>query len=350
LVTSSPAWADVEPVRLVYESAGACPDEAQFRDEIRKYIESPRFAAGGEPARTFVVSVAQVPASQGQRSRGSVAITGLDGVVSRREFAGQSCSEVVAALALTSALAMDPRAALALDAPPAAPRAEPRSPSKPALETARVAHARANERPTASTTSPRSDVDRPPDEHPATRSRGARWGTGIDAEGAGAVVPTWAFGGRIFVDVATPGVGPLEPSFRASLFAASTHTSFANGIGASLTWRGLRAEVCPTRVGLGKLSATVCLDVDAGELASVGTRLANRTFDSRPWVVPGALGRVTWPWSENEGPWIEGVAGFGVLFERYSFTYQPGGTGALEVWRMPTASAQLGLGAGYRFR
>jgi hypothetical protein len=165
-----------------------------------------------------------------------------------------------------------------------------------------------------------------------------------------AVVPGLALGGGIFVDVARAPAGLFSPSFRLSLLAASVHTSFTSPTGANLTWRVVRAEACPLRLGQETLSATVCAAVDAGVLGSEGTGLPNIASDNRAWVVTGALSRVAW--GLRDGPWIEAAAGFGVLMERYSFYYyQVGGMpGTTQVGQMPLVGAEFGLGAGYRFR
>ena len=202
LVDLTGAFAQVEPVRLVYESRGACSDRVRFVEEITNLIGTPRLSAGQGPAGTFTVSVGP----DGARARGSLQITGLDGVVSRREFDGDTCAEVIAALALTTASPrMDPRAIGGPDgdAPkPSAPVEAP--PELPLFEpTARPA---------------------------ATRWR---WAMGLQGDGVLDLVPGGVFGGGGFVEVASSASGILAPSFRLSLLAETTQASFASSIGAN---------------------------------------------------------------------------------------------------------------------
>jgi hypothetical protein len=163
-------------------------------------------------------------------------------------------------------------------------------------------------------------------------------------------VPGLAVGGGVFVEVASARAGLLAPSFRLSLLASSTQSLFTSVVGANLLWGFVRAEACPARLrGPAALSATLCADIDAGVLASEGVGLPNVVSDTRAWVVPGGLARLTW--AASDGVFLEGTAGFGVLLARYSFSYQPGGMpGTIDVWRMPLVDAEFGLGAGYRFR
>ena len=70
-------------------------------------------ATPGEAARAFVVTVTAETAT----IRGLLSITSLGGSVSRREVTGDTCSEVVSALALITALAIDPSATTAPDPP-----------------------------------------------------------------------------------------------------------------------------------------------------------------------------------------------------------------------------------------
>jgi hypothetical protein len=276
----------------------------------------------------------------GNRSRGSLQITTVDGAVSRREVNGESCAEVVSALALITALAIDPRAVVTGPGPVA-------ELDGGATDSA----ARSNVGPESSEPPPSAPNGGLPSS-PDTPSRPTprwRWGSGADGQMLAGFVPGSAAGGGAFVDLSGTNAGLLVPSFRVSVFAAATQVSFGSGVGAQLTWLTARVEGCPAKLRLASLVATACLKLDAGLLVSEGTRLPNADENSHPWVVPGALGRLTWP--SDAGPWIEGAVGFGVPLERYTFYYQLGGvTGATEaVFRVPALGAELALGAGYRF-
>jgi hypothetical protein len=339
VMTATSVWAQPEPVRFTYQCDAECPGAARFVHEVEAHTAHARRAIDSEPARMFLVAVHR----EGSKSHGILQITSVDGSTTRREVSGDSCAEVVSALAFMTALAIDPGAGATTPSPTAEVDG--------GASDASVASGALPESPDGSlsasvSTDSTGDSPLSPDAVSSVATKW-HWGVGVDGQTVAGFVPEWVPGGGVFVDLARPGPEMLFPSFRVSLFAAATHTSFVSGVGAQLTWLTARAEGCPAHVELASLVATVCLKVDAGFLRSEGTGLANADGESRPWVVPGALGRLTWP--SRGGPWIEGAAGLGIPLDRYDFAYQRAGVaGAIEVSRVRSLGAELGLGAGYR--
>jgi hypothetical protein len=340
VLTATSASAEPEPVRFTYQCDAECPGAARFVQEVEAHTAHTRLAVDGELARMFLVAVHR----EGSKSHGVLRITGVDGSITRREVSGESCAEVVSALAFMTALAIDPGAGAMMPTP----TAEVDGGANDASVASGVLPGSPADSLSASVSTADSTRDSP--SSPEAVSSVApkwHWGVGVDGQMLAGFVPEWAPGGGVFVDLAGAGADTLVPSFRVSLLAATTHSSFVSGVGAQLTWLTARAEGCPAHIELASLVATVCLKVDAGFLRSEGTGLANTDGESRPWVVPGALGRLMWP--SHGGPWIEGAAGLGVPLERYNFAYQRAGVaGAIEVSRVRSLGAELGLGAGYR--
>ena len=324
VVCAASARAQVEPVRLVYQAYPGCPDEARFVEKVVANVSRARFAVGGEPARTLVVAVR--PSVDG--SVGFVQVTGIDGAVSRRDVAGKTCDEVVSALALMATLAIDP--------PVLSPPERTTPLDEAASDSGLPAAAIVDEAATRSS-------------QPASRAdAGWRWGAGVDGQVLGGIMPMWAPGAGVFVDLESVGAHPILSSLRVSAHVATAGTSFAGGVGANLSWITARLEGCMGRVRVGSLSATVCLDADVGVLDSDGDGLANAASDRRWWGAATALGRVAWPL--GGGPWVEGSGGVGVPFERYTFYYQAAsGSGSTAAYRVPIVGGELGLGVGYRF-
>jgi hypothetical protein len=124
------AWADQQPVRITYLAEGACPGERSFRQDVESRTLLARQPAGQE-TRQFIVMVKD----QGRQSLGRLVIGNQHGSVVTREVTGESCAEVASALALITALAIDPQASMGERAPltaepalanPFAARAPPR--------------------------------------------------------------------------------------------------------------------------------------------------------------------------------------------------------------------------------
>jgi hypothetical protein len=120
-----------EPISIAIESGSDCVTEAGFYELIRRRTALVRPAQPGEPARRFVIRVAPGPTTVGE-----LRAENPDRSQATREVAGQSCGEVVDALALVAALAVDPHADTTPSPPPAnvppPPVAPPPPPPPPA--------------------------------------------------------------------------------------------------------------------------------------------------------------------------------------------------------------------------
>ena len=131
LAWAAPAAADTEPIRIVFHAPAGCPDEAAFTGQITARTQRARLAAAGEVARTFSVTISP---ARGARARGKLVIDDPRGPSASRAVSG-TCEEVVSALGLVAALAIDPRASTApkpLSAqPPPAPPPSPPPPPRP---------------------------------------------------------------------------------------------------------------------------------------------------------------------------------------------------------------------------
>jgi hypothetical protein len=355
---AAPAGADVEAIRLAFSAYRGCPDEDRFLHEITARTERVRRAAEGEPARVFVVVVTRETST----IRGVLSIMSLDGAVSRREVRGESCDEVVSALALMMALAVDPLAATAPASPPAvtgpsisrgagdvAPAGPPWDAPPPASTPVNLVAPHAQHPP--SPPGPRS-----PDQLPAAAStpatpgpaRGVRWAIGAEGQAFAGLVPGWVIGGGGFVDATGPARGHLVPSFRASLFASSTRVALAGPVGAQVDWFVARMAICPFRLAeVSNLVLSICAALDAGVLRSIGMGLQHVGIEVRPWLAPAALGRVGW--SPPGAFFVEGGGGLMAPLTRYSFYFQQSGVSEAPLHRIPLVAPNLQVDAGYRF-
>ena len=117
-------------IRIEYAAPSQCPDQASFLDEVRERTTRWHPETGPAPVRRFVIEV--TPREGGMRGR--LALTDIAGVSAVREVDGATCSDVVEALALMTALAIDPHASIApiRKAPPPPPPAELPPPPPPA--------------------------------------------------------------------------------------------------------------------------------------------------------------------------------------------------------------------------
>jgi hypothetical protein len=183
----------------------------------------------------------------------------------------------------------------------------------------------------------------------AATSRRLRMAVGAEGEALAGFAPGAGLGAGVFVDLTREQTGPLAFSMRATLLSTAADASFGGPVGAHLVWLLARFEVCPLRLRVEDyFDLSACAALDAGALRSEGEGLATTSADTRPWVAPGALGRVAWDLAG--GSWIEASGGLSLALDRYSFHYQRGGSlEQVQVSEMPLVGGALALGAGYRF-
>ncbi|HVW27845.1 MAG TPA: hypothetical protein VHC69_20910 [Polyangiaceae bacterium] len=292
-----------------------------------------RRAQGGEAARTFSVVVEQAGAGY----RAALDVVDVAGAVNRREVDGADCAEVVSAVALVAALAVDPAAGaspsgaapvtVAPEAtatpPPIAANAPPAPPVVPALR------------------------EPAPEPRPSSPVR-YRWSVGGGGEVRFAVVPAVALGGAIHIDVA-PTTGVFVPSFRLSAHAVTTRVE-RTGITADLTWWSSRWDVCPLRAAASPLVVEACGVLDLGALTTSGGGVERPSNATRFWGAAGFSPRLRWAATPSVELSFESALEF--PFRRYELTYAiPSGSGsqAVEFLQMSTLSWDLVLAAAYRF-
>ena len=356
-ILAAPARADVEPIRLTYRAYPGCPSESRFVEDVTARTGRARPATPAETARTFVVTVTRETGTV----HGLLSIASLDGAVSRREVTGDTCTEVVAALALITALAIDPLATTAPEGPleaqapsideaaALAPSAVPPS-SPPAAPTASSPPVPPPAEGPPSTPAP-APIGPPPravsTDAPRSPNR-MRWAIGVENHGLVGLVPAWGYGGGVFVAVAGTPRGYLVPSFRASLLAAATHVDLTPAVGADLEWFVTRLEGCPLRFAWDpRLALYLCVAVDVGVLRSAGSGLPSTVVDLNPWLAPAALAHLTWAALGNL--FVEAGGGVTAQATRYSFYFEQSSVPGAPVNRTPLLAATLDLGVGYRF-
>src|SRR5262245_34293952 len=113
-------------VDIHYDAPAECPSEAWFLSDVLARIPRARRAAPGENARPFDVTVIV----DGDTRRASLEFEDAEGQRVRRELEAGDCAEVVAGIAVVTAVAIDPRLAELDRAEPEPKKSEP-SPERP---------------------------------------------------------------------------------------------------------------------------------------------------------------------------------------------------------------------------
>ena len=321
-----------EPVRFEYHAPAGCPDEAAFVERVRERSLDQRLAAGGELARTFVVTVAVD--ERGATAR--VDFVDADGSAAFRKVQGGTCEEAVSGIALVCALALDGRAvpdemsAPALtppvDAPSSAVSSAPTPPKKPAEPTPNATPAAAEPEPGASTLS---------------------FSTGVGAGYASHKGPSGAPTVDIFFGARLADVGP---SARASAWHSWRDTTTSSGREARFRGYGLRLEACPLAFGSSALFAEPCLATDAGVLLASAVESAavpDPRDSTEPWWDIVVMARIAARLSGFLLLEAQGELAVPLVDHRYGFGEPPVEPNVFDV---PPVGVSARGGIGFRFR
>jgi hypothetical protein len=261
---AQPASAEDSPVRIDYSAPPDCPDQREFLGRVEQRIERSRFADAEEMARTFRVTIQSGP----KRSVARVEFVDADGEKVSRTIGADTCDEVVNAIALVTALAMDARAG-----------------DDPGV----VRSARADSPAPAPVAAP--SVARPPAAPPPRRERAGRWDAGAGLDVASAYAPSASVGLRLFVEHA-----PSTVSVRATAMHADSGRVPVEGGRIRFRFWGGRLEGCPLRLELrGQLAALPCAGLDGGALGGEGLPgdgIAEPKRATELWLAAAVIGRL----------------------------------------------------------
>jgi hypothetical protein len=313
LALAGRAAAQDSAMRLAYQAPAGCPDVDAFTAEVRARAPRASMLAG----RRFEVTVhANTTASSAATPfEGRVVIADESGVTPSRAVRGDTCEDVVRALALAVAMTIDP-----VDDEPAPPRAVLAPPA-----------------PTAPPSREASPVDRASPSKPVER---LHLSVGLKAGAESAVGPLLAPAAGIYGDVAGP---------RASLrvgAARSVSPLIERGAGSARFARTtMTLDGCPYRWrAASTLSLVPCATFEIGSLTSDGQATINPESRARLWVAAGLAGRLVW---EAFGPIVFELEGrASAPFTRDRFFFRP----ADDVFQAPIVAFSAGLTGGVRFR
>ena len=252
------------PVRVDYHALPECPDAAAFMRGVQARTRRVRLAEEGESARTFVVYIVRVE----DRVLGHVRVTRDGQETDSRSFEGADCAEVVDALALTTALSVDPDARLVpelQEVEPAPPPPKPPPPKPP-----------------------------PPEPEEPAPVRGP-WSIGADLEAVGVVKAYILPGAGAWVGLHSNLPGWWSPSARLTVHHARNDLA-EDPPEALVVWTAASVEGCPLQLGPpGSLEVRACAVAQGGLLHLRGLAVQHQRSATRNWWSTGALARAGFP-------------------------------------------------------
>jgi hypothetical protein len=300
----------VEAVALGYRAPASCPDRGRFVREVRARTSRVRFVTNGA-ARRFIVSIE----ASGNAFAGRLDIVGPSEELRSRHFVGHVCHDVASALALVTALAIDPNASTAptssliLPAPPVTARPAIRRSAQP------------------------------------TTVRRWQWGAGVDANAITGPASRPLIAPAPFVTGELSLGTPWTAGLRLQAFAAGSGLIGPEAPQARYRWFAARLELCPLRVRVVRhVSAQPCFATDAGAVVARGTGVARPISQTRAWWSAGLGARLRW--NVGSGVFVE-IAGHALAADtRYRFVFE---TPYRQVYAVPSMSFDGQIGAGVNF-
>jgi hypothetical protein len=317
LISLSVAAEPSEAMSLSYAAPDRCPTEGQFVSEVQAYTDKVRFTQAAAARSLRIVVRRDGAAYSGLLELGGAAQT------SRRAVNGDTCAEVVSALALATALAVDPEM---LDGSGSASAAE-ETPAEPVV----------------SGPSPqRREPPRTTRAHPEPPA--LIWSASAGAVLQGGVGDGPALGGAVAARVRLPRLA-WQPSI-AMTASGATSTPLADDDLARFRLATLGIEACPFQLTRGPWQARPCAAFDAGTLTGEGRGLDHGASESVLWLSIEARAVVNWAFSRSASLFAE--VGWLIPLRHSRFVALPEG-GSVVVHEVPVSTYRSSFGAELRF-
>jgi hypothetical protein len=300
--------ADSTPVRVSLEAPAGCSSAREFYGAVRARTGRIHLSPHEEEALALRVVVIR---SRG-KFQGELRVSDLRGQSSTRKVSGATCEEVVRALSLTAALAVDQiveptddsaassseGAANGTSATGAASgEASSRATSDGAASSAERNRAEAGAKVRTEPEAGADDADgEASDESGSSNSDDGRSlvaDVGIQALVGEIISPRVSVGGALFVDVMKPGSGWFSPSLGVAV--AHVPAEFGQSGGeVSIRWTAVMVTACPLRFRpTDTISIQPCAAGSGGWLTARGEASETPAAASRSWWSAGVLGRIS---------------------------------------------------------
>lgn len=280
LAAGSPARAEQETVELRYAAPAECPSRAAFEAAILERAPNVRLAAPAQ--RVFAITIE----TTADGFRGALVVDR----VADKELAAPSCVDLTSALALVTALAIDPSAGPQL---------------VPAIRVVRRMHML------------EADLDAM-----------IEAGVGPGALFAGALEVRW---------------GPSR-LYALELAAIAGRDSVTHdGAEARFTWLAARPAACVLGAA-GRVALDACGHVELGAVLAAGAMIINQRDRTRLWLTAGLHGNARYPLGAHGFGLLQLGASVPLVRDRYLFAPN------VTVHATPGVTAWLVLGVGLRFR
>ncbi|HEY5956205.1 MAG TPA: hypothetical protein VIV60_06620 [Polyangiaceae bacterium] len=355
IVGAKHAEAQTESIYLDYSASAGCASRAEFVAQAQARTAVARFSDSPGGGRQFRVTVGQMNG----HAVGRVSVGRGTSVGSAREVYAQDCNEVVRALALIVALALDPDASLTVES---TPTANPNAPAPPAVfemhenGVSQSAAARGS-----ALLTPKGTFKGPPITHvwlvraqvqlnlrsPHVLAFGVHAGATVWPSSPTVPALAWALSLAAEDWPSLHGIPSVRLSVQRST-SAIVHSS--RGSSAKLASTAARLALCPLQLDLTTDAALLlCAGADMGRLtaAGYGGELSSTAKRQRPWLAIVESARLRLGLGRDLYTDIEG--GVSEPLWRDAFEFGDPGAPAVAIVTTPPLVLWLNLGFAVRF-
>ena len=328
-VVAALASTDATGIRIELDAPADCATAEAFYEKVRSRTERVRPVVEGETGVRVVVRITRV----GAKAHGELRVIGESGESDTRRVDGTTCTEVVEALSLTVALAVDPTARLAPPSTATAP-----SGSDAAADTTTKTPGRAPAREPA----PEPAEPEPPSEVEPASEHELETRIGGELLAMNQVTPFVSFGGGGSLRLVMPwgaatSFGIAVVHLQNDLFSSAENASIRSTM--------VELSVCPKRfLDPRVFTFEPCITGLGGAIAASGRDIAHSSDVSRSYFALG--GKLIGAAALGKGWAIELQAGLAVPLTRRRFVVlEP----RRQVGETPSISALGGVGLVYSF-
>jgi hypothetical protein len=311
------AFGAPEGVRLDYAADAACPPESRFAEDVLARTSRVRFGEAGGSARVIHIRITR----RNGEFAGRLQIGASGRISEAREIAGAACDDVTSALALFTALAIDPSASTTARSAPATP--------EPSVTGVR---------------SPAPVAPSPPPSLPAASAW--IWAMGLNAEALFIAAPDGLYGASLVASTSRMSASPIALRGRVFLgYARSPRVAAGPGV-ADVQLPYLGAAICPFEGALSQvMKLQICGGSRIGVYVARGAEVDVPESATQWWVDAEMRGGIGWRWSDQ---WTFETSAAAVMpLTRYTLVFDAPAT---LVYRSPAVGLGIGLGVTWRIR
>ena len=326
-VLAALASTDATGVRIELDAPADCATAEGFYEKVRSRTERVRPVVEGEAGVRVVVRITRV----GAKAHGELRVIGESGESDTRRVDGSTCTEVVEALSLTVALAVDPTARLVPPGASSSPSSGDTTARGPAVAAT-----------PAERDAPQPEPEPEPPTEPEPRERALETRLGVKILAMNQVTPYVSFGGGGSLRFVMPwgaatSFGIAVVHVQNDLFSTADNASIRSTL--------VELSACPKRfLDPSVFTLEPCITGLGGTLAASGRDVASSSDVSRSYFALG--GKLIGAAALGKGWAVELEAGMAVPLARRRFVIlEP----RRQVGETPSISALGGVGLAYAF-